>query len=303
LFEVLAWGETEDPIDLAVSSLAGTGLSKRGHLSISDRAWSTSLLSLQAKLPKATWQTSSQVVSPLRSIKDEFEIASLRAAAGAADRVAGALLEGEIPLVGRTETQVSDEIGARLLEEGHQQVNFAIVGSGANAASPHHEPGSRTIGAGETVVCDFGGTLALEGSDIGYCSDITRTVVTGEPTAEVARSYAVLLEAQQAAVAAARAGVPAEDVDAVARDIITEAGYGANFIHRTGHGIGIEEHEDPYLVSGNSAELVEGNAFSIEPGIYVEGRFGMRIEDIVVVGSSGPESLNNADHQLVVVDG
>jgi len=216
--------------------------------------------------------------------------------------VAAALQGGAIALVGRREKDVSTEIGARLLAEGHDRVNFAIVGSGPNAASPHHQPGARVIGAGETVVCDFGGTLSLDG-EVGYCSDITRTVVTGTPPAEVAECYEVLRTAQQAAVQAAGAGVPAESVDGVARAIIADAGYGELFVHRTGHGIGIEEHEDPYLVSGNRDLLQPGHAFSVEPGIYAPGRFGMRLEDIVVIDADGsPEPLNTADHALIVLD-
>jgi Xaa-Pro aminopeptidase len=152
------------------------------------------------------------------------------------------------------------------------------------------------------VVCDFGGTLALDG-DVGYCSDITRTVFTGSPPPEVDECYGVLRAAQQAAVAAAGSGVTAEHVDGVAREIITGAGYGDLFVHRTGHGIGIEEHEDPYLVVGNDQQLLPGHAFSVEPGIYHPGRFGMRLEDIVVIGADGnPEPLNSVDHGLVVVD-
>jgi len=150
-------------------------------------------------------------------------------------------------------------------------------------------------------VCDFGGELSTDGGP-AYCSDITRTVVTGDPGPEVRDCYAVVLAAQQAAVAAARAGVPAEDVDAAARSVIVDAGHGDHFIHRTGHGIGIEEHEDPYLVAGNATLLEVGHAFSVEPGIYLPGRFGMRLEDIVVVGADGPEALNTVDHSLVVVE-
>src|SRR5690606_28429174 len=159
------------------------------------------------------------------------------------------LQRGEIPLVGRTEAEVSQDISARLLAEGHQRVNFAIVAAGEDAASPHHHPGERTIRAGEVVLCDFGGTMG------GYCSDITRCVSVGEPPAEVAAAYAVLQEAQQAAVRAATVGTPCEAVDATARRIITDGGFGPQFIHRTGHGIGLEEHEDPYIVSGNGLPL------------------------------------------------
>jgi Xaa-Pro aminopeptidase len=299
LFDLLPWSDDADPIDLVVDLVAGAA---SGRLALSDRAWATTVLALQRRLPDARWTEASTVTSPIRAVKDAAEVAALRAAGAAADRVAVVLQSGGIPLLGRTEAAVSADLGALLVAEGHSAVNFAIVGSGPNAASPHHEPGGRVIGPGETVVCDFGGTLSLDG-DVGYCSDITRTVVTGEPSAEVRACYDVLQSAQAAAVASAVAGVTAASVDAVARDAITEAGYGDLFLHRTGHGIGIEEHEDPYLVVGNDVPLVPGHAFSVEPGIYRSGSFGMRLEDIVVIGSDGrPEPLNNVDHGLVVVD-
>jgi len=299
LFELRPWSDSEDPVDLVVDLLARTPVTQ---LAVSDRAWATTVLALQRRLPGTDWVEASHVTSPVRAVKDRDELAALRAAGAAADRVAAVVQSGGIPMVGRTEAEVSARIGALLLAEGHSAVNFAIVGSGPNAASPHHEPGERVIGRDETVVCDFGGTLSL-GDGPGYCSDITRTVVTGAPSGEVADCYAVLREAQQAAVAAACAGVTAASVDRVARSVIEDAGYGELFIHRTGHGIGIEEHEDPYLVVGNDEVLVPGHAFSVEPGIYVPGRFGMRLEDIVVVGPDGrPEPLNAADHALIVVD-
>jgi Xaa-Pro aminopeptidase len=181
-------------------------------------------------------------------------------------------------------------------------VHFAIVASGPNAASPHHEPGDRRIGPGDVVLCDFGGTFPTE-SGAGYCSDITRCVVAGDTVpAEVGEAYAVLLDAQDAAVAAGRPGTPCEEVDAAARSRIEAAGYGEAFIHRTGHGIGVEEHEDPYIVTGNATPLVPGHAYSVEPGIYLPGRFGLRLEDIVVTTTDGPDPLNRVDHGLVAVD-
>jgi len=291
------WAETEDPVALAAALLAPARTATYG---ISDRAWAQSLLALQASLPGARWQPASRVTSPLRAVKDAGEIAALRAAAHAADTVAAVLQEGEIPLAGRSEIQVSEALGAGLLAAGHRRVNFAIVGSGPNGASPHHDAGERVIGRGDTVVCDFGGEYALH-DEVAYCSDITRTVAVGDPGGEVRDTYAVLLAAQQAAVAAVRPGITAEHVDAVARAVIAEAGLGQYFIHRTGHGIGIEEHEDPYLVAGNDTPLVVGHAFSIEPGIYFPGRFGMRLEDIVVVGEDGAIPLNTVDHELVVL--
>ncbi len=299
LVAVVPWGDAEDPLDLVVARLAAAGTPR---LALSDRAWAATVLALQRRLPDAEWLEASRVTAPLRAVKDATEVAALRAAAAAADRVAASLQAGAVPLVGRSEADVSADLARLLLAEGHHEVNFAIVASGPNAASPHHEPGRRRIGRGETVVCDFGGALSLEG-EVGYCSDITRTVVTGEPTTEVRECYEVLGAAQKAAVEAARAGVPAASVDRAARRVIEAAGLGSRFIHRTGHGIGIEEHEDPYVVAGNEEVLRPGHAFSVEPGIYVPARFGMRLEDIVVVGADGsPDALNTVDRGLVVVE-
>ncbi|HVL06758.1 MAG TPA: Xaa-Pro peptidase family protein [Acidimicrobiales bacterium] len=292
LFSIRPWGETQDPIEM-VTGVVGRS---RRKLGIGDRTWATFLLALQRDLPRSTWMKASTVVGPLRAVKDDEEVAALRKAAAAADRVATELVSGRIPLVGRTEADVSRELGERLVQEGHDSVNFAIVGSGPNSASPHHDPGPRVIQAGEAVVCDFGGTLD------GYCSDITRTVFTGDPPEEFLDLYAVVAGAQAAAVDAARVGTRCQDVDGVARDLITDAGFGPRFIHRTGHGIGLEEHEDPYLVSGNREPLVAGHAFSVEPGIYLEDRWGARIEDIVVATDAGPDPLNRADHALAVVE-
>ncbi|MEO7442170.1 MAG: Xaa-Pro peptidase family protein [Acidimicrobiales bacterium] len=291
LFSLRPWDETEDPVAL-VADLVG----RRRRLAVSDRTWATFVLQLQARLPEAGWLAASVVTGPLRAVKDRDEVAALRRASDAADRVAARLQAGDIALIGRTEAQVSAELGRRLLAEGHDAVNFAIVGSGPNSASPHHEPGPRVIGPGEAVVCDFGGTLD------GYCSDITRTVFTGPPPPEFRHLYSVLQRAQAAAVEAAVVGTPCEDVDGVARRLIEAGGYGPHFIHRTGHGIGMEEHEDPYLVGGNCQALVAGHAFSVEPGIYLEGRWGARIEDIVVATEAGPEPLNTVTHDLAVVE-
>jgi len=290
LFALWPWSETDDPVGV-VAGLVGA----RTRLAVSDRSWATFVLQLQATLPAASWQAASVVTGPLRAVKDGDEIAALRRAAAAADRVAAALVGGELTLVGRTEAEVAADLHARLRAEGHAKVNFVIVGSGPNSASPHHEPGDRVIGEGEAVVCDFGGTVD------GYCSDTTRTVFTGPPPAEFRDLYDTVQRAQASAVDAAVVGTPCEDVDAVARRVIEEAGYGPQFVHRTGHGIGLEEHEDPYLVGGNCEALVAGHAFSIEPGIYVEGRWGVRIEDIVVATEAGPDALNTVSHDLVVV--
>jgi Xaa-Pro aminopeptidase len=291
VFTVRPWNETDDPIDIVAGLAKGAGTA-----AIGDKTWARFLVDLSNAMPATTFRRANGVVGPIRMRKDAAEIAALRAVGAAADRVAVQLQSGAIALAGRTEAAVSADISRRLLAEGHERVNFAIVASGPNGASPHHEAAGRVLSRGDVVVCDFGGRMD------GYCSDITRTVAVGEPSAEIAEAYAVLQAAQQAAVAAAVVGTTCEAVDAVARSIITDAGYGDRFIHRTGHGIGMEEHEDPYIVAGNVLALEPGHAFSIEPGIYTAGSWGMRLEDIVVATPSGPEAMNNVDHTLVVVD-
>jgi len=290
-FGLLPWRELEDPVGIVTRLVGG-----RRRLAISDRAWAMWVIELQGRLRGAAWSRASSVTGALRAVKDDDEVAALVRASEAADRVAAQLHAGEIPLIGRSEAEVSADIGRRLLDEGHQRVNFAIVGSGPNSASPHHDAGPRRIGPGEVVVCDFGGTMG------GYCSDITRTVCTGTPPSQMRDLYAVLQEAQAAGVAAARVGTTCADVDAATRRIITDAGYGARFIHRTGHGIGLEEHEDPYIMAGNDLPLAPGHAFSVEPGIYLLGVFGARLEDIVVASGAGPRALNSVDHDLVTVE-
>ncbi len=289
-FSVLPWGETEDPTAI-VASLAAPA----ERIAVGDQMWARFLVELLPQLPDAEFRRAVDVVGPLRMTKDRAEIDALAAAGAAVDRIAGQLQSGEIPLVGQTEAEVSADLGRRIVAEGHDVVNFAIVAAGENAASPHHDAGDRVIGEGEIVLCDFGGTMA------GYCSDITRCVVTGDVDPEIAEAYAVLHEAQTAAVAAATVGTPCEEVDRAARRIITAAGYGDYFIHRTGHGIGMEAHEDPYIVEGNHLPLAAGHAFSVEPGIYVPGRWGMRLEDIVVAAADGPQPVNHTDHSLVSV--
>jgi Xaa-Pro aminopeptidase len=291
VFTVRPWEETEDPIAI-VAGFVGAART----VAVGDQTWARFLVDLLPVLPGATFRRATEIVGPLRIRKDATEIAALQAAADAADRVAAQLQGGDIALVGRTEAEVSADLSRRLVAEGHDKVNFAIVAAAENAASPHHHAGPRVIRPGEIVLCDFGGTMA------GYCSDITRCVHLGEPSGEVRDAYTVLHEAQQAGVAAGVVGVACQDVDRASRRIITDAGYGEHFIHRTGHGIGMEEHEDPYMVEGNASPLEPGHAYSVEPGIYLSGRWGMRLEDIVVATSDGPRPLNHAHHGLVVLD-
>jgi Xaa-Pro aminopeptidase len=290
VFGLRPWGETEDPTAV-VAGLVG----EARHIAIGDQMWARFLVELLPQLPGAAFQRAVDVVGPLRMVKDAAEIDALAAAGASVDVIAAQLQAGEIPLVGRTEAEVSADLSARIVAGGHDKVNFAIVAAGENAASPHHHAGSRVIREGEIVLFDFGGTMA------GYCSDTTRCVFTGDVAPDVAEAYEVLHSAQQAAVAAATIGTPCEDVDRTARRIITDAGYGEYFVHRTGHGIGMEEHEDPYIVEGNARPIRAGHAFSIEPGIYVPGRWGMRLEDILIATPDGPVAVNVSDHRLVSV--
>lgn len=298
LFTIDGWGETDDPIERVVQALGA-----RGTLAIGDHTWARFLVELNHALPSASWRRGAEVTGALRAVKDDAEIAALQRAADGVDRIAAALQAGEIPLVGRTEADVSAEIGRRIIAESHAKVNFAIVASGANAASPHHHAGDKIIQNGEVVLFDFGGVTAEPHGVPGYCSDITRCVHIGEPPAEFAEAYGHLFDAQAKAVAAATVGTSGAAVDAVARERLAQAGLGDYFLHRLGHGIGVEEHEDPYLVEGNDVPLEAGNAFSIEPGFYVAGKWGARLEDIVVATDEGPRALNRADHNLAVVDG
>lgn len=301
---VATWEETADPVALVADLVASAPVRTTGRLdavAVSDRLWASFVLAIQAALPGAHLSLASAVLGELRMVKDADEVALLRAAARAADRVIEQVAAGR--LVGRTEAAVSREVRERLVAEGHDAASFAIVGSGPDSASPHHAASARVIEAGEPIVLDIGGSLA------GYGSDITRTIwVTGGdpgrgPDAAFRALYDTLQGAQAAATAVVRPGVPAERIDSVARDLIEAAGHGPHFIHRTGHGIGLEEHEPPYIVAGDRTPLRPGMAFSVEPGIYLEGRYGARIEDIVVCGPDGPLVLNEASRDLRVVPG
>ncbi|HLA66949.1 MAG TPA: Xaa-Pro peptidase family protein [Acidimicrobiia bacterium] len=288
-FVVRAWDETEDPIEIA-ANLVGT----RSTAALGDPTWSVFLLGLQQRLAHTSFVSATGLTRELRMRKEPEEVRWLRAAAEATDRVV-ARLDGQ-RFSGRTERELSRLVADMTLEEGHDLAAFGIVASGPNAASPHHEAGDRVIGVGETIVVDFGGRLR------GYCSDTTRTFHTGTPSGPVADAFSVLEAAQAAARAAVAPGVSAEAVDRAARRMITDAGYGDRFIHRTGHGIGLEVHEHPYVVEGNRLPLEPGMAFSIEPGIYEPGSFGMRIEDIVVCGDAGVDELNRSPRRLHLVD-
>lgn len=287
VFDIRPWSETEDPVavvaDLAVSAR---------RAAVGDQTWSVFLLGLQEKMPDVRFEPATPITRELRMRKDQTEVEFLRRAAQAADRVVERLRQQSFR--GQSERQLARRIDQMTVEEG-QELPVTIVASGPNGASPHHEPGDRVIVEGDGVVVDFGGRVA------GYHSDTTRTFFVGEPDPQFAEAYRVLAGAQRAAVEAIGPGVTAQSVDRAARAVIEEAGYGEYFVHRTGHGIGLEGHEHPYIVEGNDLPLEPGMTFSVEPGIYLPGRFGMRIEDIVVVSEDGVETLNRSDRSLAIV--
>jgi Xaa-Pro aminopeptidase len=295
--ELLAWDETDDPFAL----LARTATARLGaeptRVGVGARTWAEHALGVQRALPGSALELAGPVVDRLRMVKSAAEIEELAIAGAAIDRVHARM--GEWLRVGRTEAEVGADIDAAIRAEGHVGVDFTIVGSGPNGASPHHELSGRTVEAGDLVVVDIGGETAT-----GYRSDCTRTyVVGGSAGADVAEWYAVLKEAQRAATAAVRPGATAESIDAAARAVIDQAGWGEHFIHRTGHGIGLDTHEAPYIVAGNDVPLVPGMAFSVEPGIYLAGRCGARIEDIVVCTDDGVRTLNDGPRELVELPG
>ena len=282
------WTDGSDPYAVAAELL-----DRDASYAVSDSAWSMHLLGLQQVLPGTRYRAMTQCLPMLRAVKDDNELARLAAAGAAADATFLEVLG--VRFAGRRENEVAADLAGLLREFGHEQVDFTVVGSGPNGANPHHEAGERVIVEGDAVVLDFGGLKH------GYGSDTTRTVSVGEPSPVLVEVHGIVREAQQAAFEAVRPGVPCQEIDRVARAVITQAGYGEQFIHRTGHGIGVTTHEPPYMVEGEEQPLRPGMCFSIEPGIYLNGRFGVRIEDIVTVTTDGGLRLNNTDHGLAVV--
>ncbi len=294
VFEIVPWSDAEDSVALAVRQLRVQS-GARPTIGASERMWARHLLAFQGAMQHARFIPAERITRPLRIRKSPAEVEALRAAARAADTVAASL--PTLGWAGRTEAEIAGDIARALRAEGHETVNFVIVASGPNGASPHHDPGRRVLQSGDVVVVDFGGTRD------GYCSDVTRCVAVGEPSRDVAEAYAVVAAAQQEAVGAVRPGVSAGDVDAAARDVLAAAGHAEHFVHRTGHGIGLEEHEAPDIVAGSPEPLAPGMCFSVEPGVYVPGRFGLRLEDVVLTTDTGVERLNTAPRDLVVVAG
>ena len=298
---ISTWTDGQDPYVALADALSEACAGDARVLGVDYYMPAMHALGVQAAVPGSELTLAGEAIAELRMRKDPAEVAALQAVGAAIDRVQQRI--GEWLRPGRTENEVAADIAAAIVEEGHARADFVIVGSGPNGASPHHDASDRVIGAGEPVVIDIGGPAPS-----GYYSDCTRTYVTGGSAAggavdpHVREVYEVVRAAQAAGVAAARVGATAESVDAAARSVVAEAGYGQFFITRTGHGIGLEVHEHPYMVSGNTRLIEPGMAFSVEPGIYLPGKFGVRIEDIVVAGPDGPILCNNAPTDLIVLD-
>ena len=282
------WTDGDDPYQ-AMAAL----LDPRGRYAISDPAWAMHLLGLQGALPDTDYVSMTNALPMLRAVKGEDELERLAAAGAAADASLEQIVG--VQFAGRTESDIAADLAGFLREHGHSQVDFTVVGSGPNGANPHHEMSERTIQDGDMVVLDFGGLKD------GYGSDTTRTVHVGEPTDEEREVFEIVLRAQQAGFEAVRPGVACQEVDRAARKVISDAGYGEYFIHRVGHGIGLTTHEPPYMIEGEERLMEPGMCFSIEPGIYLPGRFGVRIEDIVTVTEEGGRRLNNTGHQMRIV--
>lgn len=284
------WTDGRDPYALAAGLL-----DPAGRFGISDNAWSMHLLALQRALPSTAYTALTDVLPMLRAVKDGRELARLAAAGAAADAAYREILG--VRFAGRRETEIAADLADLLLRHGHAQVDFTVVGSGPNGADPHHRAAERVIEPGDMVVLDFGGLMD------GYGSDTTRTVHVGEATEEERRVHDVVRAAQQAGFEAVRAGAACQEVDRAARAVVEDAGYGPYFIHRTGHGIGVTTHEPPYMIEGEERPMVPGMCFSVEPGVYLPGRFGVRIEDIVAVGpAGGGRRLNETPREMAIVE-
>lgn len=287
------WADAQGPEGALREALRGV---EARWVAVDDALAARAVLLLQAALPGASFSLASPLLRELRMRKGPGELELMERAAAIADRSFTKLVEN-VSFLGRTEREVARDLEAIVLEEGAQGMAFeTLVASGPNSALPHHRAGNRRIERGDVVILDFGCRVS------GYCSDITRTVVYGKPTSLVQRIHEIVLEAQEEGVRAARPGVPAQEVDRTVRGVIARAGFGERFIHRTGHGIGLEVHEDPYIVEGNPLPLEEGMTFSVEPGIYLPGEFGIRVEDIVVVEANGARWLNRCPRELVRLD-
>lgn len=293
--EVRVWQDADDPAALLKRIAGDLGLGESPRVLVDDSMWATFLLILEVTLPQADFALASQVMISLRMQKTPDEIEHMSQTGAIADQAFEEILKFKVS--GMDELELATVLEEAMKEKGAEKIAFeTLVASGPNSALPHYRAGQRRIESGDVVILDFGCRIH------GYCSDMTRTIVYGEPSNEIQDIYEVVKGAQENAVQAVMPGVEAQAIDRVARGEITQAGYGDRFIHRTGHGVGLDVHEAPYIVEGNDLKLEEGMTFSVEPGIYLPGKFGVRIEDIVVVTETGAKRLNSSTRALQVVE-
>jgi Xaa-Pro aminopeptidase len=298
--QLKTWGETDNPAAMAASIIADSLHSGPGGanctIGVAERLWSVFLLRLQAELPRASFTPATTVLSAARQVKTAGEVAAMQKAGAASDDAFAEFVATDF--TGKSELQLSAIFADLLKARGAKLDDSPLIASGPNGASPHHHSGQRIVQEGDAIVLDFWGTVD------DYTFDCTRTVFVGgvpAPDSEEAQVYGIVARAQEAAVQAARSGMTCEALDRVARGIITEAGYGEYFTHRLGHGIGLDTHEAPFIVAGNDTILQDGMSFSIEPGIYMSGKFGVRVEDCVALVDGKAVRLNNADHGIISV--
>ena len=286
--KMFSWNDENGPNKALDDALSYTGSSNAKHIAIDEAMRSHFALILIEALPKPTYEFTNSTIGALRMRKDDVEFDNLKENALIDDR---AMQAGFAAIKeGVTELEIGEAINKHFISEGAKP-QFCIVGSGPNGAFPHHHTGNRKVEYGDVVLIDIGGRKGT------FPSDMTRMSVLGEPPEGYLEIHAIVERAVQAAIAAAKPGVMAKEVDAAARGVISEAGYGDYFVHRTGHGLGIDIHEPPYITATSEVVLDEGMVFSIEPGIYLQGRFGVRLEEIVILRADGPEILSELSRE------
>ena len=288
---LFTWADDEGPGGALKAALSGLGLTSVARLVVDGEMRADFLLPLMEMSAATETVPLAALNAPLRLCKSPEEVEALQKAAAQADRAMQAAVDACRP--GVTEAQVAWAVEEAFRRDGAETVCFTLIGSGPNGAAPHHHSGARVLQRGDAIVIDIGASLDH------YKSDITRMVFLGEPPAEFVKAYDAVLQANERSRAAVAPGVHACEVDRAARDVLEAAGYGPNFIHRTGHGLGLSIHEPPWIMAGNEQPLEAGMVFSVEPGVYLPGKFGIRIEDIVVVTESGSRNMTGFDHRLV----
>lgn len=291
--EMILWNDEENPYEILKKVLEDKNLSD-SRVAVDDTMWADQLLHISNVLPKLSFTPLGELMNSLRLTKSEVEVDLIKKSGEIVDSVVEVMKETIKP--GMTEIEVAALMEYEMRKNGSEGPSFeTIVGSGPNSAIPHYNAGERKINSGDFIVLDFGAMYK------GYCSDTTRTLCVGAPTDKMREVYNIVKEAQEIGVRTVKPGIKAKEVDNAVRSYIEERGYGEYFTHRTGHGLGLQVHEEPYISGISETVLETGMVFSIEPGIYIEDEFGVRIEDIVVVTKDGCERMNNTSRELTIV--